>query len=264
MANYWIALADKYLERQHMMFTRLLKVSDGNGSLSAADAAAVGRSRARFAQFLELFYSGSGATATDLESFRNPTAADLAVFEELLGDVLQMHFVKVLAEDAGHVSPALIFGMVRGAVYTVNPSSNRIWIERATQVDPEQVGRALLWFLENGTAFEVGGAANAFYWFDAPTIEGEPKVDDTGQRRSAVCLRRFVETEDVDVRRCLVGRFSWRSQDYSEPMHDVLDQARVIAARHPDEYIHQRFLYDIGRSALIPCLPHRDLAAVIE
>ena len=106
MANHWIALADKYLERQYVRLTGLLKVSDGNGSPLAAHAASVARSRARFAQFLELFHSGSGVTADDLETFRHPTAPDLVVFKELLGDVLQMHFVKVLAEDAGYVSPS--------------------------------------------------------------------------------------------------------------------------------------------------------------
>lgn len=90
--------------------------------------------------------------------------------------------------------------------------------------------------------------------------EAEHPIEGAEQRRSAVCLMRFVETDDVDVARCLVGRFSWRSQDYPKTMHDVLDKARVTAARHPDEYIYQRFLYDTGRSALIPCLPHRDLA----
>ncbi len=184
---------------------------------------------------------------------------DLATFKEIATDVVRMHFVRAMVHDAAFTPPALCFELVRGAVYTVNPSFNREWMEGIARVDPMGSAAALLSFIRNGTAFEIGGAANAAYWFGCFAPAAEARAFRAELRE--ICLVRFVETDDVDLRRCIVANISWNPADYAPSVRPLLERAAGIAGDHPDDYIRERYQVDTGQSRLLPCLPHRNLHA---
>jgi hypothetical protein len=167
-----------------------------------------------------------------------------------------MHFLRAIVHDAAFIPPELTFEFVRGAVHTVNPSCNRAWIEGISRLEPGRTAVALLWFLRNGTAFEAGGAANASYWFHAFAPEREVRY--FRRHFLANCLKRFVESDDTDLRRCVVTMISWDAGHYEPALRPMLKRAAAIAANHADDYIRQRYRVDAEQSGPYPCKPHRD------
>ena len=215
MTDRWTELADRFVDHYRTLLGGLASVKE---------------SPEAFAYSLESVCGGSGADAADLVALRNPSPSDVAALRRLLCDTSRMHFVKVLTEDAEYVPPELVADMVRGAVYTVNPSANKLWIERSIAVDSVLVRDTLLAFLEFGTAAEVVGAANAFYWFDVLNEKLASPVDAAIERRRVAYLTKFVRIDDVGLRESLIGLFTWDSDDYPETVRHLLQQARIIAA----------------------------------
>jgi hypothetical protein len=184
---------------------------------------------------------------------------DRAAFKSIASDIVRMHFLRTMVHDAAFAPPELCAELVRGAVYTVDPSFNRLWIEDIARSEPAGTASALLSFLSHGTAFEAGGAANASYWFGCFAPEADVQAFRAIQMES--CLVRFVETEDVDLRQCVIAKISWNPGDYAPRLRPLLERAAAIAKHHPDNYIRTRYQVDTGRSGLLPCLPQRDLYA---
>lgn len=243
----WEALCEAYL---HML----------RGQLAARMAESVARGRHTQAEAERLFESGdffkvynesvccaTFATASVLEHWKTPTSHDIRALEMVLADPERMHFVKALAWQTGYVPPVLLSAFTRGAVYTRCPSVNRTWIELAVPIDPVVVRNTLLNFVERGTALEVTGAANAFYWFDVALQDLALDHLRDLDRRRAVCLTRFVELEDVEARRSLGYWVNWNLSACAAAARPTLARAIEIAKGHDDPIIRQWYEHGTGR-----------------
>jgi hypothetical protein len=246
MTLRWLVLADAYLDRGRTLLKERLDWLREHKEITEGQSEFHRRSRASLSLFLEAVVGGSGAEFEDLERFKRMSEEDLAVFKEIATDLVRMHFLRAIVHDAAFTPPALCFELVRGAVYTVNPSYNREWMEGIARVDPTRAASVLLSFIRNGTAFETGGAANASYWFGCFASEAEVRAFSADLRES--CLVRFVETDDVDLRRCLVANISWNPAHYAPRVRSLLKRAAGIAGDHPDDYIRERYQVDTGQS----------------
>ena len=255
MSNRWNELADDFVARGRLeLLTILEELDDSDRRVLLGPDEDAEPSPGLLAVHLAPILGGSGASPEDLEAVRHPSPEDIEALRSLLHDHVRMHFVRVLLREAGRVPHELTFDLTRAAVYTVDPSHNRLFVERSARKDPDGVRRALSWFFEHGNAWEVAGANNAMYWCSA--CFGEAGVEQLEQLRYAR-LRRFVEEDDLDLRRSLIAVISWDPGHYGSNVKPLLKAARKIARKHEDTYIRKRFAYDKGKSRLIPPLPHR-------
>lgn len=255
MSNRWNQLADEFVARGRLELLTMLNrmdASDRRELLGAAEDAEP--SPGLLAVHLASIVGGSGASREDLDAVRHPSSEDIDALRSLLHDQARMHFVKVLLLGAGCAPRELTFDLTRAAIYTVNPSFNKQFILRSAREDPDGVRRALSWFLENGNAWEVAGAYDAIYC--RGSCFQEAGAEELDQHRRTL-LRRFVEENDLDLRRSLVSHIAWDPSCYSCDVSTLLNAGRQIASKHEDEYIRKRFAYDTGKSTLIPPLPQR-------
>jgi hypothetical protein len=127
------------------------------------------------------------------------------------------------------------------------------------------VVRTLLDIFARGTDREKYGVAGALYWCSVPREHmywphrngGAPRptqddpIDDLIQTFEDRALVAFVENPALDVRRALVSALPGAAR--RAPALGA--QAIAIAREHPDEYVRQRVLCDLGESNLFPCKP---------
>jgi hypothetical protein len=155
----------------------------------------------------------------------------------------------------GHTEPPmplqLVEPMLCAAVYEINPSSNRLFIEPCVRaVGPLKVHEMLLEYLEKGTNFEKAGAINAHYhlrWI-------EPRLTLTVERADSfnyVLLKEFVENENLYVRRSIISDISLKPSRYPNELQSLVSLATHIACTHPDDYIRQCVELDLGKPALL-------------
>jgi hypothetical protein len=255
----WLMLADAYVDRARSLLMERVRWLVDRNETTPERLAFHSRSRASLAMFVEALVGGSDANPNDIERFRHMSDGDRAAFKDIASDIVRMHSLRAMVHDAAFAPPELCAELVRGAVYTVNPSFNGLWIEAIARSEPAGTASALLSFLSHGTAFEAGGAANASYWFGRFAPEAEVRAFRAVQMER--CLVRFVETDDVNLRQCVMAMISWTPGDYAPRLRPLLERAASIATDHPDDYIRTRYQCDTGRSGLIPCLPHRNLYA---
>lgn len=262
MPIVWSEVADRCLCRHRRDLAESLRTAEADVREDFLDASGVQEATPGvLAYYMSSYSSGSTATRTELAAVRLPSSPDLDALGELLQVVPHMQFVQLLLADARHTPPELVPGLARGAVYTVNPSFNRQFIERCPRSASPVLFRSLLRFLEDGNSWEAAGAVNALYWFHA--LRGDC-IEDAGYERARFrlsCLLRFVADEDLDVRCSLVSKITWRRRDYPRHVRSLLRQAKLIASNHVDPYIRARHAYDTGHAQLIPALPSRSLDA---
>ena len=262
MSIAWPEVAERCLQHYRRELVELFQSEESEARGAFLDAS--GRREATpgtLAYYMSRFVGGSPATPEELSALASPSRADLDARNALLRAVPHMQFVKLLLCDAHCRRPELVRGLAHGAVYTVDPSFNKHFIQRCPRGEAPTLFRALLHYLETGSGWETAGAANAFYWLGATGTDnaGDPSYDAALVRQ--ICLERFVEDEDLDVRRSLVSQISWRRADYPMYVRSALRQARRIASRHDDLYIRARYACATGASNLFPALPERPLDA---
>lgn len=129
-----------------------------------------------------------------------------------------------------------------------------------------RVLRSLLDVFARGTNREKYGVGGAVYWCSMPRehmswphwtrrvfrpAPDEP-IDDLLQAYEDRALEEFVRNPALDVRRALVPVLPRAARR----AHSLGEQAIAIAREHPDEYVRQRVLCDLGESGLVPCKPH--------
>ena len=111
-----------------------------------------------------------------------------------------------------------------------------------------------MYYLTNGTEFEAGGAANAFYWF-SPYMR---KLDDNANLDYKIAsIKKFVETDSVDTRRTLIAKLDVDENSYPKEYRNLVAEALKIAKNSDDEYIKNRYQILVGESKLFSALPHR-------
>jgi hypothetical protein len=144
--------------------------------------------------------------------------------------------------------------MLRAAVEERDPSFNRVFVEPCVlQYGRKATVEHLLRFLEEGTASEKAGAANALYW----TGLGKDDLGVLEPRPQQTLLREFVNTDNLDVRRAILGKLRLFAQDYAEADRPLVAKAIEIARRSDDDYLRHRVEVQLGGGGPFKPLPRR-------
>jgi hypothetical protein len=171
----------------------------------------------------------------------------------------------------------LLGPMIEAAIYEVNPSANRDFVEPCiASYGHRAVNEALLAYVERGSDFEKAGAVNALYWaqvglrfssvtqpftLDNATPESRAAyraLHDVWQRERCLFLREFVTNANVHVRRSIIPGLNLDEAAYPDDLKPLVAQAIEIARSHPDDYIRHRVEVQLGNERLLRPLPHRD------
>jgi hypothetical protein len=179
--------------------------------------------------------------------------------------------------------------LIRVAIYEVDPSFNRSFIEPGLRVfGYRKVQEALLEYVVEGTNREKAGAVRAFYWAKRPLLLPdwderygkrkwhnqeelaqavqehsyarekalqafqrmcEEKLGDLHQKVAHVMLNEFVQNEDLDVRRAIIPQLSLHPSQYLEEEKPLPSQAIQIASSHPDDYIRSRAMIQLKEAS---------------
>lgn len=200
-----------------------------------------------------------------LEAFMACGPTDAHELRGLLRHPRHRLLVKLLILATKTVPEPLFEDTVRAGALTNNPSFNKHFIfPCAISHGRRRVAECLLEVFEHGTDRERRGAAGAMYWCSVPREhmywphEGgrerpspDEPIDDLIQLFEDAALQEFLHNPALDVCRALV---SWLPN--AARRAPALGARAIAAAReHPDEYIRQRVLCDLGESDLIPCKP---------
>jgi hypothetical protein len=175
------------------------------------------------------------------------------------------------------VPKRLLAAMIHAAIYEVNPSLNRYFVEPClASYGHRVVNEALLEYVEDGSNFEKAGAVNALYWAQMPlrffgvtrdfTLENATpesrdaylELNDVWHRKRCLFLREFVTNADVNVRRSVIPSLNLDEADYPDDLKPLVAQAVEIARNHADDYIRHRVEVQLGNERLLRPLPHRD------
>jgi hypothetical protein len=171
----------------------------------------------------------------------------------------------------------LLKAMLRAAVYEVNPSFNRNFVEpRIASFGHRIVNEALLDYVENGTDFEKAGAVNALYWaavglsftgntrlhtLENATPESRAaylELKNIWLRKRCLFLREFVSNANVHVRRSIIPSLTLDEALYPDDLKPLVAQAIEVARNHDDDYIRFRVGVQLGSGRALKPLPHRD------
>ncbi len=203
---------------------------------------------------------------TALDAFRACGPEDAQELRGLLRDPRHRLLVKLLILATETVPEPLFEDAVHAGVMTDNPSFNKHFIFPCAIVcGRRRVVRSLLDVFARGTDREKYGVAGTLDWCSIPREHmywphragGAPRptqddpIDDLIQTFEDCALVEFVENPALDVRRALVSALPGAAR--RAPALGA--QAITIAREHPDEYVRQRVLCDLGEGTLLPCKP---------
>ena len=146
--------------------------------------------------------------------------------------------------------------MLRAAIEECDPSFNRIFVEPCARAHGRRATiEVLLDYLDRGAPFEKAGAANALYWAAGLGNDDVDKV--LLARKRQLLLRTFIDSDDLDVRRAIIGKLSLATDDYPEEMHGLVAKAIAIARTSADGYLRHRVEIQLGKGGPFMPLPHR-------
>jgi hypothetical protein len=198
---------------------------------------------------------------------------------KMLANALQDHDRKWFVAEVFSKAPIpkrLFSAFVRAAIYEVNPSHNRYFVEPCVaSYGHRKVNEALLDYVENGSPFEIAGAVVALYWAQMRIwFSGTPQeftleyatpesrkayleLQDVWNRKRCLFLRMFVTNENLDVRRNILPSLTLEETAYPDDLGPLVAQAIEIARRHPDDYLRHRVEVQLGNERLYKPMPHR-------
>ena len=158
--------------------------------------------------------------------------------------------------------PELLFApMIRAAVYEVDPSFNRLFIEPCLiRFGQRRVNEELINYFESGSNFEKAGAANAFYWSrqNGPELNIPAEdIADLQDKIDRLLLIEFVANDDINVRRSIIAKMNLDAANYPEELRSLIPLSIDIARNHPDDHIRQRIELKLGNGGVFSALPHR-------
>ncbi|MGC4045190.1 MAG: hypothetical protein QM758_15470 [Armatimonas sp.] len=162
------------------------------------------------------------------------------------------------------VPESLLAPMLRAAVYDLDPSFNRRYIEVCLKHWGGVRVNTDLFPYTVGSNLERAGVANAFYhslsnprkgylfeWTEGPTKEQI-------QRAHNWFLEEFVTNSDLQVRRNTISRLNLdKPEAYPESLRPLIPRAIAIARNHPDEYIRHRVEIQLGKPGPFMAKPSR-------
>jgi len=200
-------------------------------------------------------------------ALQNRRLKDLEWLVAALSNAERKWFVARALARGRQMPRGLFAPMIRAAVYEVNPSLNRQFIEPCIWAfGPRPVNEALLDYLVGGTDFEKAGAVNALYWASSPLMgmreapdlcEQYEGLGDIRLRKRALLLREFMGNSSVEVRRSIIAQLPFERELFPADCWPLLPQAIRIAREHPDDYIRHRVEIQLGSGGLLDALPHR-------
>lgn len=206
--------------------------------------------------------------ATDIAELCRCTAATTQTLTKLLDDPRRRRAVHSLVVAARCVPGPLLRPMLLAAAQTINPSTNRKFVEPCILAfGRRRVVTTLLSNAANESSGVRAGAVNALYWAWAarqglswpgaeaalaPFPPDEP-VEDLRAECLTWAVRECVVNGDLDVRRALVSTLI-PARRY-EP--ELAERAIATARADSDPYVRQRIAVDRWESRLIPCVPGR-------
>ncbi|ATQ75146.1 hypothetical protein CR152_11920 [Massilia violaceinigra] len=158
------------------------------------------------------------------------------------------------------VPKRLLAPFIDAAVRELNPARSKFYVLPCVRTwGTMAVVTRLLATFESGSNEEQCGAVSALYW-----AYGNKRNDDLtelGERRRRLLLARFIENEDINVRRRILPALSLDASRYPAQLQPLLAKAVAIARSHPDEYIRHRIGIQMGESAPLMPVPSMKPAA---
>lgn len=141
----------------------------------------------------------------------------------------------------------LVRDLLEAAVYELNPSYNRSFVELLTNhITAPQAVEALLSIGDAGGDLAYGGVARAAYWvwIDLPSPKREAAV-----RLNSWMLSKFIESNAVVAQRCLIAGIRFEESKLTEEARKLRAEAIRKARSHTDEYIRHRLQINLGESS---------------
>ncbi len=202
---------------------------------------------------------------------------DFQWLSSALDDSEKKWFVASVLRHLNQVPEIFFEPMIRAAVYEINPSASREFVEPCLAAfGPDRVNRELLGYVERGSDFEISGAVNALYWATSdlkPTdhegVALKPKEPPRGlaellERKRCLFLKTFVSNDHVEVRRSIIPSLEIDPSLYPDDLKPLVEEAIQIAQNHPDEFICHRIEIKLNEKKsdrsrlLLKPLPHRE------
>jgi hypothetical protein len=154
--------------------------------------------------------------------------------------------------------------LMRTAIHDPNPSFNRQFIEPAIRdFGRRRVQSALLDAMRDGTDQDRAGVASAWYWSCLPlsaidgVLDGARPADfddvtGLGVEWDEVCLRAFLRTGDIGVRRSIVGILFPRAPEFfAEHLRDLAAEViRIVHAGDDADMRHRIGAVDLSHGRL--------------
>ena len=209
-------------------------------------------------------------------AFSHPKPADVAWLAASLRNERRKWLVAEIAQRA-RVPEALFGPMLDAAIEETNPSFNRSFVEPCMDAfGPRRVNEYLLDALAAGDDFRKAGAANALYWAgvsleftgrppayepEHATPESRERYDalsDVWARKRRLLLETFVNSQSVDVQRCVIAKLNLDPTAYPPTHRDLVARATDIGLSHRDEYVRHRTSVQLGREHVLQALPQRE------
>ncbi len=212
-------------------------------------------SRRRFEEFKKNFEAELSQRFTPLQT------EDIEWFNHALEDDLKNKFVAHVFFRSNIVLPEELYEpMLRAAVYEIDPSYNRYFVEPCIEAfGLRRVNNSLLEVVRNGDNFEKAGAVNALYWamrglafrgippaytkeYALPeSVKAYEELADVWIERDCLFLKEFVNNPDTSVRRSLIPHLKLDDPSYyPEDIRPLVHEAIRVAESHEDEYIRHR------------------------
>jgi hypothetical protein len=186
---------------------------------------------------------------------------DIEWLIQALNDERRKWFVVFVLNTAGNTPKSLFAPMIRAAIYELNPSANRAFIEPCLHTfGHRKVYEALLDYLKSGSNFEKAGAARAVYWAGGG-LKSQAAYDalsDIRLQKRRLFLQEFVINDDLNVRRSLIPSLVLDPSQYPEEIKPLVNQAIEIARSHSDDYIRHRVEIQLGTAGLFKPIPPRE------
>lgn len=187
------------------------------------------------------------------------TREDWVWLADALGDVRRKFFVAMVFRLQS-VPRRLLAALISAAVSELNPSKNQYYILPCVRTfGTKEVVTRLLRIVDAGSNEEQCGAVSALYW-----AYGNKRNDDLSElreRRQRLLLMRFIENDDVHLRRRILPALSLQADKYPPELQPYVATAMAIARAHPDEYIRHRIGIQTGEGGPLMPLPSTRAAA---
>ena len=197
---------------------------------------------------------------------RNPQPEDVAWLLRTLLDDQRKLFVAYLLRLAESFPEPLFEGMMHAAVYELNPSVSRSFVEPCIKAYGQvPVIDRLMKSVRMGTDFEKAGAINALHWTFNEKGQSEmtyrastdTALDELVSQRRMLVLDTFLESTDVDVQRSAISQLELEPLLYPAQYKERIEKAIQTGRASTDEYVRHRIEVQMGRAKSVYPLPQR-------